>query len=157
MSIQISNEQFQAAQKLHRQRMSDYVEKAALHPTASSAVGSGADPLAASGMLTIAAVVLWSQVTCDLTYTATGRKLKFSGTAWGIGFGGFVSGGGGPFEAPEFFVGRECQFEIHGAAVGGGLANCTWWNDGGAIGTFVAGGGGAFAGVLGGSGVWTYV
>ena len=157
MQNQISKEQYRVAEQIHADRVRDYLEKAAKNPEmAAAATTLASAELGASGLLTVAAVVIWSKVNCDLTYTQSGRKITFAGTAFGIGFGGFVSGGGGPFAVPEFFVGSECHFELHGAAAGPGLVNCTWWNDRGAIGTFVAAGGGAFAGVVGGSGVWSY-
>ena len=147
MQNQISKEQYKVAEQLHADRVRGHLEQAANNPELAGATASTA--LATHGTLSFTA----AGVTCDLTYTQSGRQIKFAGSsAPGVYF---VSAGGGPFTAPESFVGSECSFELHGA-VGPGLVNCTWWNDRGVIGTLVAVGGDAFVGVLAGSGVWSY-
>ena len=116
----------------------------------------GASVFAARGSIDYAAYFIGGKLTLPyLEFPSLGdRRIKFEGTAWGLGLGGFYLYGGGPFAHPDTCLG-DASFEIHGAAVAGGTVQVTFWNSSGALGVTTAVGGGAGAAIMGGTGKFT--
>lgn len=156
---QISSEQLTEARKNLETAQEGYIaflEKHGDPKDLEAARAAAPAAYGASGTFNVAAVGIWARVTCELTYTDSGKKLRFDGTAWGIGAGdAYAPIGGGPFVAPEVLIG-DAKFHVQFAAGGGGVVNATWWTPGGAVGQYtgVALGGGA--GEMGGSGTWSW-
>lgn len=118
---------------------------------------TAADAHGAHGVLQIHSYVIFGSVELHLTYTDSGRRLRFDARSWGVGVGHVTVGGGGPFVAPAVLVGG-CSFHVQFLAVHGGVAQVTFWRDNfGILGQFTGAGLGGGLTEMGGSGTWNWV
>lgn len=114
------------------------------------------DAHGAHGVLSISSYVIFGSVSIHLTYTDSGRRVKFEGRSWGVGVGGVTTAGGGVWVAPAVLVGG-CSFHVQFLAVHGGVAQVTCWRDNfGVLGQFTGGGVGGGLTEMGGSGTWSW-
>ena len=114
------------------------------------------DAFGAHGVLSIASYVFFGSVSIDMTYTDSGKRVKFEGRSWGVGVGGVTTAGGGPWVSPALLVGG-CNFHVQFLAVHGGVAQVTCFRDNiGVLGQFTGAALGGGVTEMGGSGTWSY-
>jgi hypothetical protein len=92
------------------------------------------------GTITLTSLVFYSSVKlADMNFSDSSTVLEFNGTMWGPAIGVAAAYGGGyTHKDPDWFVGKEVDFELIFAAGGVSGIQMTFWYEGSIVGAFNA-------------------